>query len=249
MSRGSWVVVTGSSKGIGRETAIAFAESGWNVAIHGRTESAALLSTQESIERLGVKSRCFSADFEDPCAGPALAHEVWEGIGPVEAWVHFAGVDLLTGEYGKAAFEKKLALAWMVDVQGTILTCRDVGRRMVERGKGVILTVGWDQARTGMEGDSGEIFAASKGAVMSFSRSLAKSLAPKVRVNCIAPGWIKTEWGESASGYWQDRVLSETPLQRWGVPRDIADAAVFLVSDRASFLTGQTLNVNGGVVL
>ena len=83
---------------------------------------------------------------------------------------------------------------------------------------------------------------------MAFTRSLAMNLAPHVRVNCIAPGWIKTAWGESASGYWQDRVLRETPLKRWGTPRDIAHAAFWLVSPGSDFLTGQTINVNGGAV-
>ena len=79
--------------------------------------------------------------------------------------------------------------------------------------------MGWDQADTGMEGDSGELFAAAKGAVMAFSKSLALSLAPEVRVHCLAPGWIRTAWGEGASAAWQERVLRETPLAALGLPR------------------------------
>ena len=108
--------------------------------------------------------------------------------------------------------------------------------------------MGWDQAETGMEGDSGEMFAATKGAVMAFTRSLSLSLAPEVRVNCLAPGWIKTAWGESASSEWQDRAVRETPLRRWGTPEDVAQAARFLVSPKSSFLTGQVIRVNGGAV-
>ena len=99
-----------------------------------------------------------------------------------------------------------------------------------------------------MEGDSGELFAATKGAVMAFTRSLALSLAPEVRVNALAPGWIKTAWGESASDAWQDRVLRETPLARWGTPEDVARVARFLVGPDAAFLTGQIVRVNGGAV-
>ena len=99
-----------------------------------------------------------------------------------------------------------------------------------------------------MEGDSGELFAAAKNAVMGFTRSLAVSLAPQVRVNCIAPGWIRTAWGDQASEVWQERVLRETPLKRWGLPEDIARLARFLVSDEASYLTGQVINANGGAV-
>ena len=109
-----------------------------------------------------------------------------------------------------------------------------------------ILNMGWDQAETGMEGDSGEMFAAAKGAIMAFTRSLALSLAPHVRVNCLAPGWICTEWGTEAPDYWQQRARSEAALQRWGTPDDVAGAARFLVSPAATFITGQVIAVNGG---
>ena len=90
---------------------------------------------------------------------------------------------------------------------------------MKQQGSGAIVTMGWDQAETGMEGDSGELFAATKGAIMAFTRSLALSLAPSVRVNALAPGWIKTEWGEGASQAWHERVLHETPTRPMGHAR------------------------------
>jgi NAD(P)-dependent dehydrogenase (short-subunit alcohol dehydrogenase family) len=99
-----------------------------------------------------------------------------------------------------------------------------------------------------MEGDSGQLFAAVKGAVMCFTRSLALTLAPEVRVNCLAPGWIRTAWGETAPEAWQERVRRETPLGIWGLPEDVANAAVWLASSAASFVTGQTIRVNGGAV-
>ena len=90
---------------------------------------------------------------------------------------------------------------------------------MKAAGIGVILNVGWDQAEQGMAGDSGELFATSKGAVMAFTKSLARSLAPQVRVNCLAPGWIKTSWGENASQEWQDRAVREALLSPLGHAR------------------------------
>src|SRR3954469_21847731 len=126
--------------------------------------------------------------------------------------------------------------------------CRAIGRRMKAQGGGSLVTMGGAQRGTGMEGDSGELFSATKGAIMAFTRSLAMSLAPTVRVNALAPGWIKTEWGEGASSVWQDRVLRETPLDRWGTPEDVARVARFLISPAAGFLTGQVIRVNGGAV-
>jgi NAD(P)-dependent dehydrogenase (short-subunit alcohol dehydrogenase family) len=99
-----------------------------------------------------------------------------------------------------------------------------------------------------MEGDSGELFATAKGAVMCFSRSLALSLAPEVRVHCLAPGWIRTSWGEEASELWQERVRRETPLGRWGAPEDVAAAVRWLLSPRAGYIHGQTVRINGGAV-
>ncbi len=110
-----------------------------------------------------------------------------------------------------------------------------------------IINIGWDQAEHGMAGDSGELFAATKGAVMAFTRSLAKSLAPEVRVNCIAPGWIRTAWGQRASAAWQKRAVAESLLARWGTPEDVARVARFLASPDAAFITGQVLPVNGGL--
>jgi 3-oxoacyl-[acyl-carrier protein] reductase len=117
---------------------------------------------------------------------------------------------------------------------------------MKTAGQGVLVNVGWDGAARGMAGDSGELFATVKGAIMAFTRSLARSLAPEVRVNCVAPGWIKTAWGEQASAYWQDRARKESLLGRWGTPEDVARVVRFLVSPAAAFVTGQIVDVNGG---
>ena len=113
-------------------------------------------------------------------------------------------------------------------------------------GEGVILNMGWDRAERGMEGDSGELFAAAKGAIMAFTRSLARSLAPQVRVNCLALGWIKTTWGEHASEYWQKRAARESLLARWGTPEDVARVARFLASPDAAGITGQIVAVASG---
>jgi 3-oxoacyl-[acyl-carrier protein] reductase len=246
--RGCRTIVLGSTSGIGRGVALALAEAGADVIVHGRLSADAAAAVASEVRQRGGRSAVLMANLADRAAGDQLVEEAWSLWGGIDAWLHLAGADTLTGTAAKLSFDAKLDLLWSVDVVATIRLCRAVGRRMAARGSGAIVTMGWDQAETGMEGDSGELFAAAKGAILAFTRSLALSLAPKVRVNALAPGWIKTAWGEKASDTWQDRALAETPMARWGTPEDVGAAACFLVGAGASFLTGQTVRVNGGAV-
>ena len=245
---GHRAVVTGSSSGIGRAIALEFARAGADVVVHYRTSEDEARRTADVIQQLGPRAEILSADFSDRESYARFIDAAWNVFNGVDIWVNNAGADLLTGEPADWPMERKLEELLMVDVRSTIELSKSVGSRMVESGGGAILNIGWDQADRGMEGDSGELFAASKNAIMGFSRSLAVSLAPNVRVNCIAPGWIRTAWGETASEIWQKRVLDETPLKRWGEPEDIAHIARFLASDDAAYITGQVINVNGGAV-
>ncbi len=241
-------VVTGSSSGIGRATALELARAGADVVVHYSRARPAAQQLAKEIVSLGRRASVVQADFRDVTALEGFVDAAWGALGNVDIWVNNAGADVLTGPAADWSYEQKLQELLDVDVRASLVLAKSAGQRMFSSGGGVILTIGWDQADRGMEGNSGELFAASKNAVMGFSRSLALSLAPCVRVNCIAPGWIKTAWGEGASESWQQRVLQETPLKRWGAPQDIANVARFLCSDASSFITGQVINVNGGAV-
>jgi 3-oxoacyl-[acyl-carrier protein] reductase len=245
---GRKAVVTGSSSGIGRAVALEFARAGADVVVHCRNSTAAAERVAAEIRDLCRGVHVLTADLGRSDQLPAFCEAAWRCFGSVDLWMNNAGVDLLTGEGAKLAYSEKLARLLEVDIQSTVLLSHLVGQRMLKAGRGVILNMGWDQADRGMEGASGELFAASKNAVMGFSRSLAVSLAPHVRVNCIAPGWIRTAWGETAGDNWQERVRRETPLERWGEPEDVAKLARFLASDDADFITGQVICVNGGAV-
>jgi NAD(P)-dependent dehydrogenase (short-subunit alcohol dehydrogenase family) len=226
-------LVTGSTSGIGAAIADAFRASGAEVITHGRRPG---------------EGRHIAADLRNAADCDRLAAEAWTLSGGLDILVCNAGADTLTGAAGKWSFDEKLEALLEIDVKATIRLSRDLGARMKARGRGCIITMGWDQSETGMGGDSGELFAAAKGAVTCFTRSLALSLAPEVRVNCIAPGWIRTAWGQTASVVWQERVRVETPLGVWGLPEDVASAALWLASPAAGFITGQTIGVNGGAV-
>lgn len=245
---GQRALVTGSTSGIGRAIALELATAGADTIVHGRRSHRAAEETATRIRLFGVRSEVRMADLSDAEACRRLVDEAWACWGGLDIWINNAGVDTLTGEAASWSFERKLRELLAVDVTATMLLSREVGRRMCAASGGLILNMGWDQAETGMGGDSGELFAASKGAITAFSRSLALSLSPTVRVNCLAPGWIRTAWGEQASSAWQERVLRETPLLRWGRPEDVAAAARWLASPAAEFITGQIVRVNGGAI-
>ena len=243
---GQCAVVTGSSSGIGRATALELAQAGASVIVHAGRSQAAANDVAELIRSRGGESQVIMADLSDQAQHENLVEQAWSWKGSVDIWFNNAGADVLTGEKARWSFEQKASLLWQVDVLAAMRLSRLVGARMKTRGSGTIVNTGWDQVEQGMAGDSGELFAAIKGAVMAFTKSLAQSLGPEVRVNGIAPGWIRTAWGEGASEAWQARAKRECLLERWGEPEDVARAVRFLASPAAGFISGQILNVNGG---
>ncbi len=243
---GKRALVTGSSSGIGKAIALALGHQGADVLIHAGNSKKNADEVATLARQMGVRSEAILADLRD--LDSQLAEHTWKKWDGLDICVCNAGADILTGEGRRLDYLGKLQALLQVDVTGTMLLARELGQRMKAAGQGVILTMGWDQAETGFDGESGELFSAAKGAVMAFTRSLALNLAPQVRVNCIAPGWIKTKWGESAPPAWQERAVKEAPLQRWGTPEDVARTACWLVGPDAAFITGQIIRINGGVV-
>lgn len=242
---GRTALVTGSSRGIGRAVAVALAAAGARVAVHGRSAAGAE-ATVAALPDPALHAGTFLADLARPGAADGLVAEVTAALPGIDVVVAVAGADVLTGAPAQWPFSRKLEELLAVDVIATATLARALGAWMRDHRGGAIVTIGWDQAEVGMEGDSGELFALSKGAVMAFTRSLARSLAPQVRVNCVAPGWIRTAWGEGASEAWQRRAVRESVLGRWGTPEDVAAAVAWLASDDAAFVTGQVVPVNGG---
>lgn len=247
---GKKAVVTGSTTGIGRAIALELAEQGADVAIHGRAESDNSISVIQEIRKRRRHAWAFFQDFSDAFEHDKFIDAIWKELNGVDIWINNAGADVLTGSAAEWSLQQKLSHLFKVDVESTLFLSRSIGQRMKSNsesaGSHCILNIGWDQAYQGMAGESGELFATTKGAIMSMTKSLAQSLAPYVRVNCLAAGWIQTHWGEHTSPYWDERAKNESLMARWGRPEDIAQSAAFFSSPKANFISGQIINVNGG---
>lgn len=242
-------VVTGASSGIGRAIALAFSDAGADVLLTYRRSADAARAAIEQIAARGGAATALQADVATAAGCRALVAQARERHGRIDVWVNNAGADVLTGPAAAWPAERKLDALLAVDLRGTISCCAAVGPLMAAQPRGgAILNVGWDHASTGMAGENPELFAAVKAAVAGYSKSLARTLAPAVRVNVLCPGWIETSFGATAERDFHAAVAAATPLGRWGTPEDVAAAAVFLASPAAAFVTGQALNVNGGVV-
>jgi 3-oxoacyl-[acyl-carrier protein] reductase len=203
----------------------------------------------DAIVARGGRALVRQADLATREACERLVADAREQLGRVDLWVNNAGADVLTGEAAAWEWERKLDVLLAVDLKGTIACSYAAGELMrAQAGGGAIINMSWDHVTTGMAGDDPQLFSAVKGGVLAFSKSLARALAPAVRVNVLCPGWIETAFAEQADREFRRSVAQSTPLKRWGRPEDVANAALYLASPEASFITGQAINVNGGVL-
>lgn len=247
MFEGKRVVITGAGRGIGKELALAFAKQGARVLVHyghARTEAAYVVA---QIEAEGGQALLVQADLARKEQALELVKQAHTLLGNVDVWINNAGASANTVEAQEsdeiARFERILA----VDVLASWICCRGVADYMNEGGS--ILNLGWNHALDGAPGFVSQLYATSKGAVISLTRSLAQTYAPRIRVNCLVPGWIENEWALTRSEHFRQRISEGIPLQRWGTANDLVNAALFLCSPSASFITGQVLLVDGGEVM
>jgi 3-oxoacyl-[acyl-carrier protein] reductase len=247
---GRGVLVTGASSGIGRGIALAMARAGADVALTYRSNREGADDVAREIEALGRRACVQPLDLADEPAIDRLAPTVQAALGRLDVWINNAGADILTGPAATLSTVQKLDLLLAVDLRGTILASWAAARFFAEQEPGgVIVNMSWDHVVSGMPGTNPQMYSAVKGGIAAFSRGLARSVAPRVRVNVLAPGWIETAFGEDLDRGVYDSVAETTPLRRWGTPDDVAGAAVFLASPAASFITGQTIMIGGGVVM
>jgi 3-oxoacyl-[acyl-carrier protein] reductase len=244
---GRVAIVTGGSRGIGRATVLRLAEAGADVVVNYIHNEAAAEQVARQAREHGVQALTVRADVADMNLAAALVEKTVE---------HFDRVDLLVANAGVwegAPVEEMSEALWdrVIDanLKGTWTTCRAVVPVMKRQRSGAIVIV---SSTAGQRGEAGySNYAASKGGQISFTKSLAAELAPDIRVNCVAPGWVDTELNEGvfADKRFKQKIIDTIPLGRVATADDLALSIVFLASDWAGSITGEVLNVNGGSVL
>lgn len=235
-------LVTGGTRGIGAGIVESFLREGAKVAFSGTSVG----SLSNASAKFGANGNCqgFLSDLSQAEAAPQLIDAVLDRFGRIDILVNNAGVVSRIGEWDLTPEEWDRVHA--VNLRATFFVSRDAAKSMRDNGGGTILNV------SSIAGQHGGIagspaYASSKSAVIGLTRSLARRFAAhKIRVNCIAPADIETDMTASWPQELRDKLNSLTPLNRFGTVDEVTEAATFLVSDHASYITGQTLSINGG---
>lgn len=236
------VVITGSSRGIGRQLAIRFAKEGANIVLNARKEIDSDLIT--TIESFGVKTHVVIGDVQEYEQAKVLIEEAKETFGSVDVLINNAGItkDMLLMRMTEEMFDDVVS----VNLKGTFNTIKHVSKIMLKQRSGTIINM---SSVIGQIGNIGQAnYAASKAGVIGLTKSVAKELASRgITCNAIAPGFIETDMTDQLSDKVKEATLEHIPLKKLGSTDDIADTAIFLA--KQSYITGQVLNVDGGMVM
>ncbi|MBQ9566152.1 MAG: SDR family oxidoreductase [Synergistaceae bacterium] len=240
---GKSAIITGSSRGIGRAIAFAFAREGADVVIHG-TNAESLSALQAELRRSGARCEYAAGDIGEPSTADILAETCLRAFGKIDILVNNAGIN------SRYRFVDLPPEVWdrtlRTNLGGAFYTCKRVVPVMLERGSGAIVNVSSSAGKTAHPNASA-CYGASKAALDALTRQLAYELAPHgIRVNSVCPGPIETDMSRQWTPEYREKVLESVPLRRLGREEDVADAVVFLASDKASFIVGESVNVNGG---
>ncbi len=241
------VLITGSSRGIGAATALAFGKAGWQVAVNYRHSEAQALEVCRQIEAFGGTALPIQADISGSGEAKTLIETAVSSFGRLDALVCNAGIALpqmLLTDVTDDQWHNLFA----ADVDGVFFPVRAALPYFVRQKSGSIVTI---SSMWGQVGGSCEVaYSAAKGAVISFTKALAKEVGPSgIRVNCVCPGVIQTEMNAHLSPADLEALRQETPLETLGRPEDVAETVRFLCSEEARFITGQMIGVNGGMVV
>lgn len=238
-------LITGASRGIGRGIAIAFAKQGANVAFTFNASVEAAKELEKELESYGVKARGYQSNAAKFDAAQELVQEVLKDFGSLEILINNAGItrDNLLMRISEEDFDKVIE----VNLKSVFNLTKAVIRPMMKQRQGSIINM---SSVVGVKGNAGQTnYAASKAGILGFTKSVALELGSRnIRCNAIAPGFIETEMTAKLDPKTVDDWRNAIPLKRGGSPEDVANACIFLASDLSSYVTGQTLNVDGGML-
>lgn len=242
---GKTAIVTGGSRGIGRGIALIFAQQGANVAFTYNSSVEIAQSLEVELQSYGVKAKGYQSDASSFAQSEELVESVLKDFGAIDVLVNNAGItkDNLLMRMTEADFDKVIE----VNLKSIFNMTKAVQKTMLKQRSGSIINI---SSVVGVQGNAGQAnYAASKAGILGFSKSIALELGSRnIRCNVIAPGFIETEMTAKLSEEVLKEWRSAIPLKRGGVPEDIANACVFLASDMSSYITGQTLRVDGGMI-
>lgn len=246
MSENKVALITGATRGIGREIALELAENGMDIAINYRSESDIPEDLKGEIEAYNVRCEFVQADVSDFEQCERMVKETIEKFGKIDVLVNNAGItrDGLIMRMKKEDFESVID----VNLVGTFNVTRNVIPHMIQQRAGRIVNLA---SVVGVAGNAGQTnYSASKAGVIGFTKSLAKEVASRnILVNAVAPGFIDTDMTSVLSDSVKENIHAQIPLKRMGTKREVAKVVKFLVSEDSSYVTGQVINIDGGMVM
>lgn len=240
------VLVTGGSRGIGKEVAEVYAENGYDVVINYVSDKTDVEGIKKEFEEKGVKCLLVKADVSKAEDVDNMVEEAIKEFGKIDVLVNNAGItrDTLLMRMSEEDFDKVIE----INLKGTYLVTKAVTKYMMKKRQGSIINLA---SVVGVVGNAGQTnYAASKAGIIGFTKSVAKELASRnIRANAVAPGFIATDMTSVLSDSVKENINAQIPLKRMGTAREVAEVIYFLGSEKSSYITGQVINIDGGMVM
>ena len=238
-------LITGATRGIGKQIAITLAKQGYNIALNYRKENEELENTKKEIEKIGVQVLAVKGDVANFENCENFVKQVIERFGQIDVLVNNAGItkDMLLMRMKKEDFEQVID----TNLVGTFNVTKNVVPYMMKARSGRIINI---SSVVGISGNAGQTnYSASKAGIIGFTKSLAKEVASRnILVNAVAPGFIETNMTDVLKQEVKDEIAKNIPLKRMGTPQDVANVVKFLASEDSSYITGQVISVDGGMI-
>lgn len=239
-------LITGATRGIGKQIAITLAKQGYNIALNYRKENEELENTKKEIEEIGVQVLAVKGDVANFENCESFVKQVIERFGQIDVLVNNAGItkDMLLMRMKKEDFEQVID----TNLVGTFNVTKNVVTYMMKARSGRIINI---SSVVGISGNAGQTnYSASKAGIIGFTKSLAKEIASRnILVNAVAPGFIETNMTDVLKDDVKQEIAKNIPLKRMGTAQDVANVVKFLASDDSSYITGQVINVDGGMLM